>query len=173
MVVRLDNHRFSSNSDGNSHWLWAVTTTSLAYHTYGYARPNFDHHFFGCQTEVIDCGRDQNYTLTSVLIFGQTTLNCSGQPKYSCWLSAGQPTFWTLFPALDITLVPRPFFNRQLVNRGRDRLTMLTRNHVATSDNLNTTSHRRSISDVVLIRKSNIITTPYWHHTWNFFRDRN
>ena len=26
--------------------------------------------------------------------------NCDGQPKNLCWLSAGQPTLWILFPAL-------------------------------------------------------------------------
>ena len=40
-------------------------------------------------------------------------------------------------------------------------------NHVATSPNLNTTSHRRRISDVVLTRKNEIITTSYRPHAWN------
>ena len=40
-------------------------------------------------------------------------------------------------------------------------------NHVATSPNLNTTSYRRRISDVVLTRKNDIITTSYRRHAWN------
>ena len=39
--------------------------------------------FFDCQASIVNnCGRDQIYSSTFVLIFGRTTQNCGGQQTF-------------------------------------------------------------------------------------------